>query len=152
MNLSSPAWRVDLQLRPSRYFLLLTTLFHAGAQIAVWQTGLALAPQLVLGSLLLLSLALSFREERGKAGWVLREQEGRWWVQAGHREGAAELQGAQVWRYLVVIDLRCRNAGGAWKQRVVVLPDAIPADAFRRLRVRLRCGRPGKKRDVSILD
>jgi hypothetical protein len=88
----------------------------------------------------MVSLALSCRQERRRAGLVVREQGLEWWVGAAGCEGPATLLGRNVWRYLVVMEFQCAAQGRRWRQRVVVLPDAVSAEDFRRLRVRLRYG------------
>lgn len=138
---SSSAWRVDLRLKPSRLFFCLALLLHAAVLLAVLTTGLALPLRLAIAAIVLLSLFFSWRQEKNNAGLMVREQETGFWLQAGKRQGLAELKRSQVWRYLVVMDFVCRSESGAWRRRVVVLPDAVDADTFRRLRVRLRHGR-----------
>ena len=141
MNSSSPVWHVDLTLRPSRFFLALTLLLHGATLAAVMLSGLSMTWQGGLGFCLVISLVGSWRQELTKEGLVLKEQRPGRWLYSGRRQGQAKLMGRQVWRYLVVMDLQCRDEQGAWRQRVVVLPDAVPADTFRRLRVRLLHGR-----------
>lgn len=137
MSSFSPVWRVELRLESSRLFLALTAGLHALALLALLQTGLAVGGQLTLGVALLGSLLSSWRRERARAGLVVREQHGAWLV----GDMRAELQHCQVWRYLVVMDFRGIGPGRRRRQRVVVLPDAVPPATFRRLRVRLLYGR-----------
>ncbi len=141
MNSFSNVWHVDLRLSPSRLFCIISLMLHVAAAVAVLQTELAWPWRLLLWCVVLLSAGLSLRRERSRHDVRVSEQIGRWWLATPEREGPAELQGFRVWRYLVVMDFLCRDAGGGRRERVVVWPDAVPADAFRRLRVRLRYGR-----------
>jgi hypothetical protein len=144
LNSSSPVWRVELRLRPSRILLSLSLGLHLAAAVALWRSGLGLFLQLAGTALVLILLWCSWRQEQRRAGFVVREEEGAWGLQAGHWQGRAELLRSQVWRYLVVMDFRVVDEGRSRRQRVVVLPDAVSADVFRRLRVRLSYGRrPG---------
>lgn len=134
-------WRVDLCLNPSRFFLGLTTALHLAALMALLEADIAWWWRLPLGGWVLASVVSSWRAACAEAGVVVREQVGRWWVETPRHAGAAELVGCQVWRYLVVMRFRGRDAEGrVWRCRVVVWPDSVSADAFRRLRVRLRYG------------
>lgn len=134
-------WRVDLCLNTSRFFLGLTTALHLAVLMALLETDVAWWWRLPLGGLVLASALGSWRAACTEAGVVVCEQVGRWWVETPQHAGAAELTGCQVWRYLVVMRFRGRDAEGrTWRRRVVVWPDAVSADAFRRLRVRLRYG------------
>lgn len=74
------------------------------------------------------------------AGIALREQASSWWLETPQWQASAALQQARVWRYLVVMDFLCRDDKRSWRQRVVIFPDSVSADSFRRLRVRLRYG------------
>lgn len=141
MSSSFPGWQVDLRLRPSRLFQGLSAFLHLTAVLAVLLSALPPALKALLIPLLLLLLALAWRHERARDGVAVSEQEEGWWVEAGARQGMADLERARVWRYLVVMDFRARGPGRRWRQRVAVLPDAVGEDDFRRLRVRLRHGR-----------
>lgn len=138
MNSFSPVWRVDLRLQPSRLFLALTLALHLAALLAVLANALPWSGRLVLAGLLGLSLWGSWRRETAQAGVIVREQEGGWWLEVGRRRGQAQLHRRQLWRYLVVMEFRGQGEQGSWRERVVVLPDAVPPEVFRRLQVRLR--------------
>jgi hypothetical protein len=114
--------------------------------VAVLQSGLSMPWRGIFGFCLVISLVVSWRQEVARAGFVVREQGQGRWLCSGRRQGEATLLGKQVWRYLVVMDFQCCDEQGAWRQRVVVLPDAVPADTFRRLRVRLLHGRDTRQR------
>lgn len=138
MSSSSPVWRVDLRLRPSRIAFFLLGFLHLAAALAVLRAGLPFWLQLLLAGIVLLA-AHEYRREQRQA-LILSEQGMGWWLETAVRSGHAELISSQVWRYLVVMDFHARDEKGTWRQRVVVLPDAVTPDVFRRLRVRLRYG------------
>jgi hypothetical protein len=140
LSLSAHVWQVDLRLRASRFFLSLIFLLHCAALMALLQTALTSAWCWPLAVLLAASCALACRQERKATGMVLCEQVEGWWLEAAQRQSHATLQRSQVWRYLVVLDFLCKGEDKVWRQRVVIFPDTVSADSFRRLRVRLRYG------------
>jgi hypothetical protein len=135
-------WRVDLQLRVSRIALFLILFLHLAAAQAVLAAAVPGWLQALLLSGLALLLAAALRHERSRAGTVLREQATGWWLETAAGAHAAELVRSQVWRWLVVMEFRWRDGSRLRRCRIAVLPDAVPAAAFRRLRVRLRHGPP----------
>ncbi len=139
MSSFSLVWRVDLRLRPSRIAFFLLGLLHLAAALAVLRAALPLWLQLPLLAGIFLLALYGWRREQGQA-LVLREQGTDWWLENGNRAGHAELVSSQVWHYLVVMDFLAQDEQGVWRQRVVVLADAVAPDVFRRLRVRLRYG------------
>lgn len=145
MSSFSPVWRVDLALRPSRSAQAVLLLLHIVAALAVLLANLFWWLQAVL----LLAIAALFLQawHQEQSRLSLREQASDWWLETPKRAGHAELVSSQVWRYIVVMDFRCQDEGGAWRQKVVVWPDAVAPDVFRRLRVRLRHGALPAQRD-----
>lgn len=141
MNSFLNVWHVDLCLRPSRLFCVISLMLHVAAAVAVLHTEIVWPWRWLLWTVVLFSAWLSLRRERSRRDVRVSEQIGRWWLATPEREGPAELKGFRVWRYLVVMDFLCRDVDGDWRERVVVWPDAVSADSFRRLRVRLRHGR-----------
>lgn len=139
MNSSSPAWRVDLGTTPSRFFLRLSLALHGAALFALFQTGAGWALRLALGVVIIAAAALAWRAERRRTV-ILREAGEEWWLDNGRRRGMVRLRRSSVWRYLVVMEFAGDPEGRRWRERVVVWPDAVAPDDFRRLRVRLRCG------------
>nr|AMK59335.1 hypothetical protein GP2143_08264 [uncultured bacterium UPO53] len=130
-------WRVDLRLRPSRFFLLFSALLHAAALVAVYQCGLSPWLKSCLCFLVLVSAWLSWRQELARAGMALCEHGVDWHLENGIAPVRATLMRHRVWRYLVVLDFRVETAGRWRRHRLVIFPDSVPADVFRRLRVRL---------------
>lgn len=149
MSSSLHVWRVDLRLQASRIFLLLIVLLHLAAMVAVMKTAFPFLWRLPLVALLLGACWLSLRQERKTTGFILREQAGSWWLETAGPQGYATLQRSQVWRYLVVMDFLCHRDSKTWRQRVVIFPDSVSADSFRRLRVRLRYGLRLQDADLS---
>lgn len=149
MNSFSPVWRADLRLRPSRLFLALSLALHLAAMVAVFASNLSVWSCLALVVALAISFCLSWWQELRKDGLIVRERENDWWLQDSAPGGCAELRRSQVWRYLVVMDFAGRDEGRCWRRRVVLLPDAVAPDAFRRLRVRLRYRKSGRGRKRS---
>lgn len=139
MDSFAQGWRVDLQLAPSRFLLCLIPALHVLAALAVLRANLPLFLQGVLLTAILLLGVFSWHKEYRRA-LVLREQAQDWWLESETRQGRVVLQRSQVWRYLVVMDFCGQDEKGSWRQRVVILPDALAPDSFRRLRVRLRHG------------
>jgi predicted cobalt transporter CbtA len=138
LDSSSRVWRIDLRLSPSRFLLILTVLLHMAAAAAVLSSGLPYGLKGFLLSVLLLSGGLSCRDGRRRGRALLRERGTDWWLETAGHAGAVELVQARIWRYLVVMDFRGDLDGRVWRQRLVVFPDAVGEDDFRRLRVSLR--------------
>lgn len=140
MNSSLRVWRADLCLKSSRVFLFLILLLHVAAITALMQTGFVWYWRFPLLLLVLLAGFLCWRQEKNKAGMILREQTTSWWLETATQQTRATLQHSQIWRYLVVMDFLCQQDSKRWRQCVVLFPDSVSADGFRRLRVRLRYG------------
>ncbi len=140
MDSSSPAWRVDLGTLPSRFFIRLSLALHGAALLALGQAGTGGVLRLALGLGIVAAAALAWRAERRRTV-ILREVGEEWWLDNGRRRGMVKLRKSSVWRYLVVMDFAGDPDGRRWRERVVVWPDAVAPDDFRRLRVRLRCGK-----------
>lgn len=145
MASSSPAWAVELATRPSRFHQGLILVLHALALLALLQAGgLPAWLRLAVATAVLASAWLAWRGERGR-GDILREVGEQWWLEGGDHRGMATLVRARAWRYLVVMDFAGEWQGRRWRRQLVIWPDAVAPDDFRRLRVRLRCGAvPGR--------
>lgn len=139
MDSFSPAWRVDLGTSPSRFFIRLSLVLHGAALLALGQTGLDWSLRLALGLGIGVAATLAWRAERQRSV-ILREAGEEWWLDNGCRRGMVRLRRSSVWRYLVVMEFAGDPEGRRWRERVVVWPDSVAPDDFRRLRVRLRCG------------
>lgn len=138
MSSSSPIWDVELVLGPSRFCLGLIVALHGAALLALACSHLpsGLAPLLALG--VVAAAWLAFRAERAR-DLRLRAVGEEWWLETGGRRAMVRLRRGRAWRWLVVMDLEGEWRGRRWRERIVAWPDAVSPDAFRRLRVRVRC-------------
>lgn len=140
---SDPAWRVVLGVGPSRRL----EAWVASLACVVVVVALFLpAPEVVRAGLVMLTLAEAIRAARRHA-W----QEGRGAVRDlvvdiagrvevvgadGGRRAGRLVDGSFVAPWLAVV--RWRPEGARLSRAVVIAPDAVDAEAFRRLRVLLR--------------
>ena len=145
---SDPACRVDIAIGPSRLVARFVTGLAALALGSVLVSGVARAwASLVGGALLAMAVGAirreAFREGPGAVRRLAVDLEGR--VEAVGDTGTARIgrlaHGSFVAPWLVVV--RWRPDGARFTRTVLVPPDAVDPDAFRRLRVLLRWGRPG---------
>ena len=147
MSLSASVWRPVLEPRPSRIQRIILTLFYVLALVAVLQAAMPFEWQ-VAAVLLWLGLLLyelnSWRQPLSVV--LLHERIGDWWLSdAEGNTSRAGLCRSMVWRYLVVLDFRTLEGAGPRSRRVVLFPDSVLPDEFRRLRVRLLQGPPPGK-------
>ena len=129
---------LTLRLRPSRQLKWLLGVSHTIAGIACWlapvawwlSLGLSLAVMASLGhSLYRVSRAWNGVELRPDGTAMVEDRQGRW-------SGARILGSSFVSPVLTILNLA---VAGAWLPRsLVVAPDALPPEEFRRLRVWLR--------------
>lgn len=147
MSLSASVWRPVLEPRPSRIQRIILIFFYVLALVAVLQAVMPfewqVAAVLVWLGLLLYEL-LSWRDPVPVV--VLHERIGDWWLaDAEGNTSRVSLQRSMVWRYLVVMDFRSLDGVLPRRRRVVLFPDSVLPDEFRRLRVRLLQGPPPGK-------
>jgi toxin CptA len=122
-------------IRPSNRLRLAMAALHALAAGAVSLADLA--GWLILATLVALAGHLAWALGRVRPAALRCQADGSLHVLAGGDWLAAELlPDTAVLAWLVV--LRYRMVGGAGRHAVVVLPDSLETDAFRRLRVWLR--------------
>lgn len=144
---SASVWRPVLEPRPSRIQRIILIVFYLLALVAVLQAVLPFEWQMaaVLAWLALFLYELtSWRHPLSVV--LLHERIGDWWLaDAEGNTSRVWLRRAMVWRYLVVMDFRLLDGAGPRYQRVVLFPDSVTADEFRRLRVRLLQGPPPGK-------
>lgn len=144
----SPAWDVDLDVGPSRLCRLLTAALHGAALLALATSGLPRWAMAVTAVAVLVAAALAWRAEDAVA-YRLRLVGEEWWLETGGRRGMVRQRGGRVWRWLVVLELEGEWLGRRWREKVVVWPDSVNADAFRRLRVWLRLA-PRHQKDEPV--
>ncbi len=131
-----------LELQPSRYLVFFVLISYGGALLLLWVTSLWWVLKLVLSLVLLGDGRRQWRrhvwfQHPAALKELIWKEDGRW-VAPG--EGTAEdleltLKQSFVHPWLVVLNF----AAGHWRTHsVVILPDALAPETFRRLRVRLR--------------
>ncbi len=142
---SDPAWRVVIAIGPSRLVAMQVTLIAAAAMACILWSGLAGATAGATCLALAVAACSALRREacregRGAVKRLVVDLAGR--VEATGDDGATVSgrlsPGSFVAPWLVVV--RWRPEGARFTRTVLVPPDAVDADAFRRLRVRLRWG------------
>lgn len=147
MSSSVSVWRPVLEPRPSRIQRIILIVFYLLALVALLQAVLPFEWQMaaVLAWLALFLCELtSWRYPLSVV--LLHERIGDWWLaDAEGNSSRVSLHRSMVWRYLVVLDFRILEGEGPCRQRVVLFPDSVTADEFRRLRVRLLQGPPPGK-------
>lgn len=137
MSSSLHVWRADLAPRPSRFLLGLVAILHLAAAGAMLASALPFPAQSALLLLILVSAFHAWRHELSVRGLRLLEQAGGWCLIEKDRAIPVTLSRVRVWRYLVLLDIEAADR----RQRLVLLPDALSPDVFRRLRVRLKYAR-----------
>lgn len=136
------ATALSLEPRPSRRFALFLTATHCGAAVMVLISGLAWWTDALLCAFIVASavylylrhVSLSHACAVVRLTWV---RHGDWrLVTADGAEHGAELQGdSYVHPWLVILNFGLEPRG---RTSVVLFPDSLHEDDFRRLRVRLR--------------
>jgi hypothetical protein len=135
----APVWRVDIA-RSVR----LSGLCAAFAGVAAWAAWLTVAPRwgdaagaaaaLLLAAVLILqALRQAHRAPDGLALWPDGALER---LQGAARPRLGRLAGLTQWPGVLALDVRYADGSA---EAVVVLSDAVPADAYRRLAVWARC-------------
>nr|VFK50511.1 MAG: hypothetical protein BECKTUN1418E_GA0071001_100347 [Candidatus Kentron sp. TUN]VFK51753.1 MAG: hypothetical protein BECKTUN1418F_GA0071002_100347 [Candidatus Kentron sp. TUN] len=142
---------IRLSLHRSRYLALLLILAYGGAIVCLIATELAPPIKLIIGAAIIFNMFSDtckyiFRCSRSSITTLLWTTEGVWQLST---RGGQILNGnldptwglrptVYVHPYLVVLNV---NTGKGFAKPVVLIPDMVDdADAFRRLRIRLRFG------------
>ncbi|HEX6591189.1 MAG TPA: protein YgfX [Moraxellaceae bacterium] len=137
MSSSLHVWRADLSPRPSRFLLCLAAVLHIAAAGAMLASALPWPAQALLMLLILFSAFHAWKVELSVRGLRLLEQGGGWYLIENDKAIPVTLSRVRVWRYLVLLDIEMADR----RQRLVLVPDALPPEVFRRLRVRLKYAR-----------
>ncbi|BCK87909.1 hypothetical protein MIZ01_1706 [Sideroxyarcus emersonii] len=133
------------KLRPSRSLALYLFILCAAAILALWQ--LPLPTSVLLASTLLilcwggyyLVLSANLRMGRSCVAFRLEEQEGVVLVRRDGRHLSCKMApDSLVTPYLVILNVVPGER--RWRRQLLILPDAIGEESFRRLRVALRWG------------
>lgn len=128
---------LHLAIGKSRRWRWLQAVYLLAAVTAVGAVGLRGYPQLAV--LLWLAVTCSLPRLAGQplAGAILRWQAGNWSLDCGEGPTPIEVRpGCRVTPWVVMLAWRERESGRGG--RLWVFADAVTADAWRRLRVRLR--------------
>jgi hypothetical protein len=141
---SDPAWRVVIAIGPSRLAVAHVMALAAAGMACALLSGLH--GTLAAGACGLLTVAgvvslrrEALREGRGAVCVLAVDLKGRVEASGGSGRVAGRLvPGSFVAPWLTVV--RWRPEGARFARTVLVPPDAVDADAFRRLRVLLRWG------------
>lgn len=135
-------WDLNSRLQPSRLQLLMLGGLYLVALAGVWLAVLPLGVQIFASVVLAFSAWLAWRRWLRPPGQSVRELA---WIgdQAslvlanGQRVRVQWVRSA-VWRWLVVLKFRATDI--EWSDELVLLPDSLPKEDFRRLKVRLLAG------------
>jgi hypothetical protein len=146
---------IDIELRPSRQLAVLLVAAHLAAVAVVWSLELSIAVHIALK----LAIAASLVWALAKNGWfgyerapvALRiEPAGKSGepdaIEVRHRSGktvrGCVVDGSFVAPYLTVVRYRAADARRfSMDKSVLIFPDSLERELFRRLRVRLKWGR-----------
>ncbi|WP_130412299.1 protein YgfX [Fluviicoccus keumensis] len=111
---------------------------YLAAGAAIWLAVMPLAVQIGLSVLLAILAGVAMLRGRAAAepvrelSWIGDQAS---LVLANGQRVRVQWTGVAVWRYLVVLKFRATDI--EWTDELVLLPDSIPAQDFRRLKVRL---------------
>lgn len=133
---------LGIALGPSRLLAWLLGAAHGGAMVISILLPIAWSARLVVAALVAVSLYVVLRDHAfrrsaraivgleigGDGTYAVRFADGGEWLDC-------EIEDSWVHPKLVLLSLRC---DGGRRTRVAIAGDALPADTFRRLRVRLR--------------
>lgn len=132
---------IQIPLRPSRRLVVILAMAHLLALIVLWGLPITWTIQTGLSAIVAASAAISIRHVLRPDIVALRvNMSGVFFVQPrdGDWQEAVLLGTSFVAPYLTVLNLKSSNK--RWPQHVVLVPDVLPADAFRQLRVWLKWG------------
>ncbi|MGA7799899.1 MAG: protein YgfX [Gammaproteobacteria bacterium] len=129
-----------LELQPSRLLTRFLCCGHALALLAAWAAALSLPLRVLLTAVILASGWHELRRQRGiragKPSVIVWGADGIWSVHSGGRWQSAHLE-RTVHEHPLLVVLPLRTEDGR-VHRVVIPPDAVDVDSYRRLRVRIR--------------
>ncbi|HKJ10057.1 MAG TPA: protein YgfX [Gammaproteobacteria bacterium] len=140
--MSSTPFAGPLRLEPqvSRSLTRFLFFLHALALVAAWTAPLAWPVKLVLTAAVLIGGWRELRRQRGVRDATLLRivwgADGTWSVRVNGRWQSARLE-PDVHEHPLLVVLPLRTEDGRVR-RIVIAPDAIDADSYRRLRVRIR--------------
>lgn len=143
--MSSTKYAQPLRLtpKPSRILITLLTVGHLGAIAVLFPLDLALMIKLGLAALLVVSLIVALRKQPGRVGeggvqTLIWKSDGDWILETteGETLNATLHESTYVHPWLVVLNFRLENKRDLLS--FALAPDALDAETFRELRVRLK--------------
>ena len=130
-------WELDTAIKPSRYQQWLHGFFYLAALAALWCAYIPLMLQVIVTAVLLMvAVWLRFRNATPIVTRLSTEQDDWFIYLANGQRLKVSVQQYFLWRYLVI--LSCQNHHIKWPYVLVIFPDSIDADNYRRLQARLR--------------
>jgi toxin CptA len=133
---------LHIRLRPSRVLALVLLFMHGGAMAVMVPAGLSPWLTLLISAGIVTSLVHTLKAHallraRNAVVQLVWDAEGEWTLltAAGQSFKARLLPTTYLHPHVVILNFRRDHRWGS--RAVVVLPDAVDADTFRRLRVRL---------------
>ena len=132
-------WELDTAIKPSRYQQWLNGLFYSVALVAIWCAYLPTVAQLGL-TIVLLAVACLHSVKLAKTLPVVSHLSSKaddWFIDlATGQRLKVKLSRYFLWRYLVVLSYQSPHIHLPYV--VVIFPDSIDKDNYRRLQVKLR--------------
>ena len=132
-------WELDTAIKPSRYQQWLNGLFYSVAMAAIWCAYLPIVAQLGL-TIVLLAVACLHSVKLAKTLPVVSHLSSKtddWFIDlATGQRLKVKLSRYFLWRYLVVFSYQSPHIRVPYV--VVIFPDSIDKDNYRRLQAKLR--------------
>ena len=132
-------WELDTAIKPSRYQQWLNGLFYSVAMAAIWCAYLPTVAQLGL-TIVLLAVACLHSVKLAKTLPVVSHLSSKaddWFIElATGQRLKVKLNRYFLWRYLVVLSYQSPHIRVPYV--VVIFPDSIDKDNYRRLQAKLR--------------
>ena len=143
--MSSEKFEQPLRLQPktSRILVSLLSVGHIGAIAILFPLDLSLLVKSAIALMLIISLAVSLKKQPGRVGeggvqTLIWQADGDWLLETadGQSFAATLHESTYVHPYMVVLNFRQENKRGLLS--FPLAPDALGAETFRILRVRLK--------------
>lgn len=130
-------WELDSPVKPSRWQQGCVAFFYVMALVAVWVAYIPLWLALMLSVLLGVLFLGQHRASKKQVITRLSTEQAQWFIYlATGQRLKVELQTVFLWRYLVV--LRCKSHALAMPYQLILFPDSLTQEDYRKLQVRLR--------------
>lgn len=129
-------WQLDTAIKPSRYQQWLNWFFYSVALAAIWCAHLPIVAQLGLTFVLLVVACFKLAKTLPVVSHLSSKADD-WFIDLNNGQRLkVTLTRYFLWRYLVVLTYQSRHI--RWPYVVVIFPDSIDKDNYRRLQARLR--------------